>query len=484
MRIITHFRSDRGWLLAVVLVTALSLGVTFAPAQAAPAQDAAPIGQEQSQVFNDDLTVRSGQTIDGDVVVYQGDVTVENEGAIRGNLVVYSGEVEIEEGGVVDGDITSFSGDLQIDGVVNGSVSALSGDVDLDTNAVVDGDVSAVSGDINQDSGASVRGSVLRGPNLQLQLPAVPPIPGVPGIEMAVPTAPQPPSAVEMFVAFVWRVIRSLLVLALAVGVAVLFFAWRPQRLEETRIALVERTALSFATGLLFNLFGLAAIGLLWITLCFRPPAVLLGLIFAAINLVGLAVAGSELGLRIERHFKVQWVLPWRMILGIVLPGAFIAALWVLNGCFSFFAFIGALVLTSFGSGALLVQYLKLGAAPGPAPAPLAPVPPAVPDAPPAPVPPAPLEAAAAEPAPTDETVPQNRPDRFADEPVAADDFTTLSGIGPVFDRRLKEAGIRTFADLASRTPAEIAAIIKWPSERVERSDLIAQARRRAQGDG
>jgi len=494
MRITTHLHQHRGWLLAVVLVTVFSLLVAFVPAQAAPPQVADPVNLEQSQIFNDDLTVRSGQTIDGDVVVYQGDVTVESEGAIRGNLIVYSGEIEIEEGGVVDGDITSFSGDIRIDGVVNGSVSALSGDVQIDSTAVVGGDVSVVSGAIDQDSGASVRGSVLRGPNLKLQLPSVPPIPGVPGIQVAVPTAPQPPSMIEMFLALVWRVIRALLVLALAAGVAVLFWVWRPQLLEETRVVLVERTALSFATGLLFNLFGLAVIGLLWITVCFRPPAVLLGLLFGAINLAGLAVAGNEIGLRAGQRFKEQWVLPWRMILGILLPGAFIAVLWVLGSCFGFFAFIGALALTSFGTGALLVKFLKLGEARGPEAAPLAPMPPAPPSAPvkttEAPAVVVPAEEAALE--------PESRPEAPADEPVAAepmaaepvvaglatvDDFTTIAGIGPVFDQRLKDAGVRTFADLAARTPAEIAEIIKWSPERVERAEIIAQAQRLAQGD-
>jgi len=478
MRNTTH-PHHRSWLLAVVLVTMLSAVLATIPAQATPTWATGPASQEQNQVWNDDLTVRSGQTLDGDVVVYQGDVTVESEAAIRGNLVVYDGEIEIEEGGVVGGDITSFSGDVQIDGVVKGSVTALSGDVDLDPNAAVEGDVSVVSGDIEQDSGAVVRGSILRGPNLKLQLPAVPSIPGVPGIQLAPPAAPQPPSRMEVLLAFVWRVLRALLVLALAVGVAVLFFVWRPQWLEGARAVLVDQTALSFATGLLFNLFGLALIGLLWITVCFRPPALLLGLIFAAINLAGLAVAGNELGARAGQSFKAQWVLPWRMILGVVLPGAFIAALWVLGGCFSFFAFIASLVLTSFGTGALFVKRLKLGSERSLEPAVPAPAPSGMSDAP--------TRAVSEGSVPAEGRVPAIDPAMSGEErvaaPVTSDDFTTLVGIGPVFDQRLKDAGIRTFADLAACQPAEIANIIKWPPKRVEQARIIEQARQRVQGD-
>ncbi|MCB0146860.1 MAG: hypothetical protein KDE01_04340, partial [Caldilineaceae bacterium] len=82
----------------------------------------------------------------------------------------------------------------------------------------------------------------------------------------------------------------------------------------------------------------------------------------------------------------------------------------------------------------------------------------------------------------------ESQPEVASDElvvagPATVDDFTTIAGIGPVFDQRLKDAGIRTFADLAARTPAEIAEIIKWSPERVERSEIIAQARRLVQGD-
>lgn len=39
------------------------------------------------------------------------------------------------------------------------------------------------------------------------------------------------------------------------------------------------------------------------------------------------------------------------------------------------------------------------------------------------------------------------------------DDLTTISGIGPVFARRLLEGGITTFAELASTPPSSVAEI-------------------------
>lgn len=47
-----------------------------------------------------------------------------------------------------------------------------------------------------------------------------------------------------------------------------------------------------------------------------------------------------------------------------------------------------------------------------------------------------------------------------------ADDLTEVNGIGPVFARRLMEAGISTFADLAGAAPDRVAEIVGVPEPR------------------
>jgi predicted flap endonuclease-1-like 5' DNA nuclease/cytoskeletal protein CcmA (bactofilin family) len=486
MRFTTLLTSNRNWPLLVVAVTVFSLLIAFAPTlQAAPASAPVQPSLAQQQIFNDDLTVRNGESIDGDVVVYQGDVVVARGGAIRGNLVVYRGNVEVDEGGLVAGDITAFSGDVEIDGAVNGSITAWSGDVNLGRSAVVGGDVSVVSGEIEQDRGAVIEGSLLRGPAVN-PLPALPQIGALSGAPVA-PMAPitPMPTPIEMFWVLLGRVFNALLILAVAVLVAILLLKWRPALVEDMRGLLVERTALAFAAGLIFNLFGLALIGLLWITFCFRPPAVLLGLLLVAVNLVGLTIVGDELGRRFATRLDAPWPQPWRTAIGIVAPGAVIAFLWILGSCFGFLAFLGALILSAFGVGAILVKVLKLGEPQAPTPA-----------TPPAPiVSEAPAETDAAAPAEVAPTAPAGDavPEAAADaattpiSPTPAtqaapgeDDFTRINGIGPVFDQRLKEAGVRTFVELAALTSAEIAEIVKWSVARVERAAIIEQARQLA----
>ena len=490
MRSTTLLTSNRRWLLLAVAVTVLSLLIAFAPAlQAAPAQAPDQPSLAQQQIFNDDLTVRDGETIDGDVVLYQGDAAVARGGAIRGNLVVYSGNVEIDEGGLVAGDITAFSGDVEIDGAVDGSITAWSGDVDLGRSAVVGGDVSVVSGEISQDRGAVVEGSLLRGP--VVNLPALPQVGALPGVPVApmTPAPPLPPTPIDLFWLAVGRVLNALLVLGVVVLVTILLLKWRPAVVEELRGLLVERTALAFAAGLIFNLFGLALIGLLWITFCFRPPALLLALVLVAVNLAGAVVVGDELGRRLAARLGAPWPQPWRAVIGVAVPGAVIAFLWILGSCFGFLAFLGALILSAFGVGVILVKVLKLGEphAPAPvsAPTPVAPETSAEADAaaPAAEVAPvAQDEVAAPDAARTSDVVTVLYPP--APQATASeDDFTLINGIGPVFDQRLKEAGIRTFAELAALTPAAIAEIVKWSPTRVERAAIIEQAQKLAQGD-
>lgn len=70
-------------------------------------------------------------------------------------------------------------------------------------------------------------------------------------------------------------------------------------------------------------------------------------------------------------------------------------------------------------------------------------------------------------------------------QPVALqpDDLTRIRGIGPVFQKRLQEAGIRTFAQLAGLRPErlrEIVATAEW--QKIEPERWIAEAAQLAAG--
>ena len=361
MRHLTMHRGRRGWFAALAVVTLLSLLAVFAaPGQAADEPSPVAAVAAQSQVFNDDLTVDSGQVLEGDVVVYDGDVQVQDGGLIRGNLIVYSGDIAVDSGGSVEGDVTSFSGDVEVEGRVTGSVSAWSGDVRLGDEAYVGGDISVMSGDINRAHGSAVEGNIVRGPGLKLPAMA----PQVPGFGSA-PLTPQPLSLMGQLFGFFGRLLGAIFLLGLAILVGAGLLLWKPTWVEEVRTTLHEHTALTFAVGILVNALALAVIGVLWVLVCTRPPALLMGLALLGLNLAGLAALGDEIGRRVEVRLKRSYVPAVRMAIGLLVPGIVLGILYILGFCFGIFASLGMLVLASFGAGAVLVKLLKLGT-PGP----------------------------------------------------------------------------------------------------------------------
>ncbi len=385
MQRVQRMKTQHGvWLLAAALITALSLLLVFAPNARADQSPQTVVDLQQSQIYNGDLEVERGEVLEGDVNVYSGDVVIREDGRIQGNLNVYSGDVEVEESARVDGNITSWSGDVQIDGRVDGSISAMAGDVEVGDKASVGGDISAMAGHIKQRAGAEVGGNILRGPDLKL--PAPPAISLLPWLRAPqAPDAPVPPGRdgfLSRPLGFVGRALAALLLLGLFVAGAAAVAALRPSWTRDVQGVLGRQSALSFATGLIANVLMLAVIGFLFITICLRPPGLLLAVGMLAFNVAGMAVVGAEIGGRLSERMSGQWTPTSRTALGVVVPGAIIAFLWAIGGCLGFFASLGALLLGSFGVGAILVKVLNLGsqsaAVPSPAggPAGEAPIPP------------------------------------------------------------------------------------------------------------
>ncbi|ABV93202.1 ribosomal protein L21 [Dinoroseobacter shibae DFL 12 = DSM 16493] len=71
-----------------------------------------------------------------------------------------------------------------------------------------------------------------------------------------------------------------------------------------------------------------------------------------------------------------------------------------------------------------------------------------------------------------------------AEAPAGADDLKKLSGVGPALEKKLLEAGVTTFAQIAAWTDEDVAAMDEKLSfkGRIEREGWIAQAKELANG--
>lgn len=551
------------WLLAVLLVTALSTLVVFAPvlaqeapaAPAAPALPASPAAQSPGprQIFSGDFVVEGGQRIGESVFVYNGDATVQGGGVIAGSLVVFNGDITIQGGGSVEGDVTAYSGDIDIEGGhIGGDVSAMRGDIDLSGGSHVEGGVSAVSGRIRRSEGARIDGNVVQGPSFRF--------PGGPERDfdrddMGFRAERNRGGFFGALIRLFLRLLGAILMTALVALIVGVLQAVRPELISRARETLRTDTALSFVVGLFGNLILLFLSGVLAVTICLLPIALVPMLVLLAVNVVGWAVASQMVGERVVGYLKQSVQPALTVAVGAVVLTGIASLLWAFGGCFRLLGFLFTLGVASFGAGALVVPWLnrQRGGSTGSAPTDGAPTGgspaggpagsgpagggstggtgggsrgPEQPDAPGAraagpggsdfvetdvdrPVDyvtaqevnltqerqqqaeeEAQAQAAADKPAaaPGDMGIADldiDEPDDYvtAQEINAAqarareDDFTRIKGIGPVFERRLKGAGVQTFAQLAAMTPAQVAEIIGWPEERVMRNEIIEQAR-------
>src|SRR5512137_2944698 len=118
-------------LLVLLAFLALPTGAVFAK------------GMEDGKVvFGDSYTLKSGETLDGDLVVMGGAVEVQNNATVDGNVVV-------------------MGGSIQIDGTVNHDVVIIGGTMSLGSTAVVGGNVVTVGGSLQKADGAQVKGQVI-----------------------------------------------------------------------------------------------------------------------------------------------------------------------------------------------------------------------------------------------------------------------------------------------------------------------------------
>ena len=318
---------------------------------------------DAQQSFFGDLEVQSGQTLDGNVIVYSGDVSIRESGRIAGDLVVYSGDVEIREDAHADGNVTAFNGDVTVAGEVGGNLAATSGDVTLQETARVHGNVSILNGDLDRREGALVGGNVVTGPNISIpDIPSLPlpslPLPAVPDATMNAVTGPAR-SVLDSFGRFVARSVGAGLIAVLTGLVIAVVAVIRPGFVEQTRQIVGDEPALSFMAGILANLISLALAAILAITVCLAPMSAVMLVILVGLNLAGWAGLSAALAQRTSLAERLATKPEYALgIIAMALAGG-LGLLWAMGGCFRFLGLTASLVISSVGAGAVLLPLLR-----------------------------------------------------------------------------------------------------------------------------
>jgi len=349
-----------------VLLAAVILALLLSPPVLAQG------GEGGRVTFGQDITVRSGENINGDLVAFGGSVTIDPDGQVRGNVVSFGGNIDI--GGRVDGDVISFGGSLV-----------------LRSGAYVAGNALATNG-VSRSPGAVVRGQVgdMRG---GMTVPALPSAPAQPRLWWPGwgPGWPWGSGAFDLL-SSIWRsIIGTLTMLALGIIIVLLI----PRATHTMGHAFVAFAGQSLATGLLTWLVAALAVPLL-IIICIGIPVAVLGVAALAIATgLGWIVAGLVLGERLLdalNHADHQPVLA-------VVVGLLVLAVLSAVPCLGILVTI---LVATWGLGAVILT--RCGTTPY-APTAGGPLPPLVPTASPAPHAP-PMEAPPAAPEPAEPPAP------------------------------------------------------------------------------
>jgi predicted flap endonuclease-1-like 5' DNA nuclease/cytoskeletal protein CcmA (bactofilin family) len=525
----SYFTNNKVWFLSVLLVSFVTLGVLFSPAAQANDErggatvlewnSALPSVVADRQIFNEDFVIESGQMVEE-------------------NVAVFRGRVDIAEGGTLRGDLSVFGGNVVVAGTVDGNLAVIGGAVELRDSARITGDVSVVGGAVNRARGAFIGGNFFGGPRTQVdRFQFNPALPQVEALTNQVRPAQQRSFFVAFFLRLLQAALWTILITGLVLLLVWLFprqiNEFKQTAVREPALSFATGLIVALAVLLLGALFALTLCLLPFSLLLWGLLAIVAVIGWAVIaSWLGEVI---ERAIARQSQRSMHSLIP--VALGALLLTGVTFFSWSLIPCLGL---IVAVLIGATGVGAVLVHLARRSnfsggvggfSFGGPS------TPPAEPTAPsenswtpvepgeedlrttPAsdvgPVPSAAVDEVYTEPAPAvDETEMDATglaPSEAEAEPAPAespeadrgfvtgeemglsdaerdalrrgagitgepDDFLRLRGIGPTFNRRLQEAGVTTYAQMAAMSPEELAQILGWPPERVVRDQLREQA--------
>ncbi len=285
--------------IAILLMTVWAILITSVALTATPSAFAQ--SESGDTVVDHDLTIDSGQTLQGDVKVNGGDLTVY--GIIQGTANVVDGNADIS--GQVLGDLTVLGdGNITLGegSFVDGNVIS-AGNIEIDDNSHVTGSVTSLGGNISVSESAIVDGTTGKIDNPAQAIENF--------INSNMPHTSGSPSNLDeqigpfsRFFGWIGLGIFSAIVLTLAVGLTALV----PRRIRVSSVTLESEPGPSVVVGviaalLIFPVFGIATMALAITVVGIVLIPVLALAVFLAF-LFGFVVVSQWLGKRLYENVR------------------------------------------------------------------------------------------------------------------------------------------------------------------------------------
>lgn len=304
-----------------------------------PTQSAAAkrVSFEGKVIFGQSFTLKTGEILDGD-------------------LLVFGGTATLEEGSRVNGSVVLFGGSLVVDGEVSGDVAVTGGTVTIGASAHLYGNLTTVATSLERAEGSQIDGEinntatswVANGENGNNPI-IIPPVPSTPVVPIRFdPISPVINSFGQAL---------SLAVLAMLV---MLFLAPQADRVVHSVMVQPFTTG---GLGLLTLIVSPIALVLLSITIILIPVVIVIVIALVVAAVFGWIAIGYEIGQRFTNAIHKTWHPAFSAGLGVfalTLASEALTGIPVLN-CVGWLvpfllglAGLGAVIMTRFGTQSLL----------------------------------------------------------------------------------------------------------------------------------
>jgi hypothetical protein len=273
----------------------LSLGLTTTVSASAP----------ESMNFSDgiivgDYTLKSGETNQGDLVIFGGEINIEKESKIYGSLAVIGGKVDFD--GEITGDVVCIGGSCNIgdSATITGSLVVVGSGMELSEEAVIIGEHVFIGNDSLEIPAVVISPDGNFTPSDPPIIPSVPENPIVPDYpNITIDNNPGWDFLQNLFS----TTFMILAVSAMALLVGVLF----PNHLKKTAKTIVNEPVKSGVLGLLTITVAPFVILLLAITIILLPVSLILAFAITVLVFYGWVAVGYELGVRIAKAMNGHW---------------------------------------------------------------------------------------------------------------------------------------------------------------------------------
>ena len=326
--------------------------LVFVPLQSAAAKGTTFDGQV---IFGQSYTLKSGETLNGDLLVFGGSATIEAGATVSGNTVL-------------------FGGSLVVNGQVTGDVAVTGGSLTIGSSAHIHGNLATVGASLDRADGSQIDGQIYNtatswvgsGSNGQNPVPPLvtPPTPVIPHFNFNF----------NPFLSVV-NAFGQALGLAVLAMLVMLFLAPHADRVAH---AVIAQPLTAGGLGLLTIIVAPFALVLLVITLILIPVAAVVVVALVVAGTFGWIAIGYEIGQRFTLAIHQEWHPAFSAGLGVfalTLVSSALTGIPVLN-CVGWLgpfllglAGLGAVIMSRFGTQSVLAPVAAI-------PTPVVPLPP------------------------------------------------------------------------------------------------------------